>query len=394
MPPEIVKLLVEIWIEYAIGMLFIFARILVRLRLVGLRNFDVDDYLIFLTAALWTTVATIAHVFIVDCGGQHTGILPPDVRAALTPEGVQAYTYGTQMFLFGLSIYFCVVWTLKINMLFFYRRVVKGTWTERLVVPVMGLVVGSFLVIVLTMTLTCRPFHALWQVLPDPGPNCTPQNKVFFITILVFNIVTDACIMMIPIPVVWGIRASIWKQLAIYFCFVLGSFIMMAAILRYTLIFNLNMAGISASWSIREDFVAIIVGQGPMCAPVLRRTFWTGNGQSDSSAKAGNDGGHELGSMPDSTKGSKNGGSSSKKRKDPFSITQIIGTVNESEENMVDKSDKSEAPSTISEMHEPPPEARSGEVMVSRCIEVKRTQHAAAHAQYKNMQKSWYYEVA
>lgn len=194
MPPEIVKLLVEIWIEYAIGMLFIFARILVRLRLVGLRNFDVDDYLIFLTAvsavhrsakhcaevrrrleadfqlqALWTTVATIAHIFIVECGGQHTGILPDDVRATLTPEGVQAYTYGTQMFLFGLWIYFCVVWTLKVNMLFFYRRVVKGTWTERLVVPVMGLVVGSFLVIVLTMTLTCRPFKTLWQVLPDPG---------------------------------------------------------------------------------------------------------------------------------------------------------------------------------------------------------------------------------
>lgn len=179
----------------------------------------------FRLQAVWTTVATIAHIFIVECGGQHTGILPDDVRENLTPEGVQAYTYGTQMFLFGLSIYFCVVWTLKANMLFFYRRVVKGTWTERLVGPVMGLVVGSFLVIVLTMTLTCRPFKTLWQVLPDPGrksshilphqralwclpltsfswpANCTPQNKVFFITIVVFNIITDACIMMIPIPV-------------------------------------------------------------------------------------------------------------------------------------------------------------------------------------------------
>jgi hypothetical protein len=140
--------------------------------------------------------------------------------------------------------------------------------------------------------------------------------------------------------------------------------------------------------------VAIIVGQAPMCAPLLRRTFWSGNGQSHSSAKAGNDG-HQLGSMPDSAaRGAHGSSKNGKKRKDPFSITQIIGTVNESEENMVDKSDKSEAPSTISEVPEPPPAARSGEVMVSRRIDVKHTQHADAQAQYKDMQKSWYYEVA
>jgi hypothetical protein len=145
--------------------------------------------------------------------------------------------------------------------------------------------------------------------------------------------------------------------------------------------------------------VAIIVGQAPMCAPLLRRTFWIGNGKSDSSGKAGSNG-HQLDSMPD--RGAHGSSKTGKKHKDPFSITQIIGTVNESEEDIVDKSDRSEAPSTISEVPEPPqhPVTRSGgmgpgEIMVSRRIDVtEHTQDADAQAQYKDKQKGWYYEVA
>ena len=31
--------------------------------------------------------------------------------------------------------------------------------------------------------------------------HCVPQNLVFFLVILVFNLLTDICIMLVPIPV-------------------------------------------------------------------------------------------------------------------------------------------------------------------------------------------------
>lgn len=79
------------------------------------------------------------------------------------------WTYGSQIFLFGLSGYFIILWTLKFNMLCFYSRVVRGLWTEKFVKPLMVLVALSAVAIIFTLALTCRPFHHLWQVWPDPG---------------------------------------------------------------------------------------------------------------------------------------------------------------------------------------------------------------------------------
>lgn len=130
------------------------------------------------------------------------------------------WAFGSQMFLLGLTGYFIILWTLKFNMLCFYRRVVRDLWTEIFIKPLMLLVAFSGAAIILTIALTCRPFHHLWQVWPDPGRTvdfipvalrpklilifsgqCEPQNLVFFVVILTFNLVTDICVMLVPLPV-------------------------------------------------------------------------------------------------------------------------------------------------------------------------------------------------
>lgn len=73
------------------------------------------------------------------------------------------WEYGSQIFLFGLSEYFVIIWMLKFNMLFFYRRVVRNTWSEKFVIPVMCFIGVTFVAVVFTISLTCRPFHHLWQ---------------------------------------------------------------------------------------------------------------------------------------------------------------------------------------------------------------------------------------
>jgi hypothetical protein len=40
----------------------------------------------------------------------------------------------------------------------------------------MGFILASAVAVILTFTLTCRPFHKLWQVYPDPG--CTSKSQI------------------------------------------------------------------------------------------------------------------------------------------------------------------------------------------------------------------------
>ena len=72
-------------------------------------------------------------------------------------------------------------------------------------------------------------------------------------------------------------------------------------------------------WSIREDFVAVFVGQAPMVYPIFKRRFWTET-VSSSSAPKSNEASYEMDKMKDS-KMSK----TSKKSKDPYSISRIVG---------------------------------------------------------------------
>ena len=49
---------------------------------------------------------------------------------------------------------------------------------------------------------------------------------------LVMNVVTDACIMAIPAPVILRVKTTAWRKVALIIMFGSGLFIMTAAVLR------------------------------------------------------------------------------------------------------------------------------------------------------------------
>lgn len=331
--------IVEIFTLYSIGTCMVIARVVSRTKLVGVRGWHPDDYLIFVSWSLYTAVTVVAYVFIMGAGGKHTSLLTHEQRRLMPAAEVPAWQYGSKIFMLGQMLYASIVWSLKFNMLFFYRRICRGLWVEKLIIPAIGLVAVTGTAILLIFTLTCRPFYKLWQVWPDPGDHCVPQNYVFFLSVLIMNMTTDLAILLIPIPVIAPLKASITKRLGLYVLFGMGIFCMLAAILRVVFVFELNESGISAMWSIREDFVAIFVGQAPMVRPIFSRSFWTGgDGTYASGSKAksyGNRSGNiELDSDPNHSKGhhSVSALASSKKKKDPYSVTQIMS---ESQEEIV-----------------------------------------------------------
>ncbi|RYP33636.1 hypothetical protein DL767_004685 [Monosporascus sp. MG133] len=153
---------------------------------------------------------------------------------------------------------------------------------------------------------------------------CQPQSTVNMVPPLVMNVVTDLLIMAFPAPILIKVNTTIWKRIGLLALFGGGFFIMVAAILRVTMVLLLKNGPVAAIWSCREDFVAIVVGQAILVRPMFTKTFWTGKysaGQGNSSRPSKNSGNIGV-SFEMSAKRSRKS-----KTRDPFSVTAALATV-------------------------------------------------------------------
>ncbi|ODH38402.1 hypothetical protein ACO22_02353 [Paracoccidioides brasiliensis] len=275
--------LIETWAEFSVGSCIILLRVFTRLKLAGFRGLQADDYLIIPAWFSYAAMTAMAHI--VGYAGD-TGNIPAAQRASMSDEERALRSLGSKCFMVGWYTYIGLIWTLKMNMLFFYKRVVNGLWVEKYILPAQLLVGATGVSIMFLLGLTCRPFHKLFQIYPDPGPLCTPQSLAFLIPILLMNISTDLMIMAIPLPVLAKMRVSTGRRLGIFILFGAVIFIMIAACLRVYFVIALKTGPTAAIWSCREDLVAVFVGNAPLIRPLFSRKLWLG-GYKNSRTPAG-----------------------------------------------------------------------------------------------------------
>ncbi|KAK1758741.1 hypothetical protein QBC47DRAFT_457169 [Echria macrotheca] len=306
--------LIETWVLYSVGSLFIFARVVCRWRLIGVENFKADDYLIILAWITYTVMTVAAHI-VGGHGDLHA--LTVDQRQQLSlapPEAAEPFVTGTVWFCVGVATYITFIWLLKINMLILYQRVVNGLWVEKFIIPTMGLVGLTYVAIMMILFLPCRPYDRMWIVFPDQGEFCKPQSFLNMVPPLVMNLITDLCIMAIPAPVILPVRTTVWRKIGLVFLFFAGFFIMTAAILRVVFVLVLGDGPTAAIWSCREDVVAIVVGQAILVRPVFSKKFWT----------------HDFATPSEPLSLHKRSGL---RRKDPFSVTAALASANSDPES-------------------------------------------------------------
>lgn len=265
--------LVEMWTLYAVGSLLIFLRVATRWRMVGIQGFKPDDYLIWFSWIVYSVMSVAAHI----CGVHadlHT--LSLEQRRTMTEEEAAPYVWVTQWFCAGVATYIVFIWSLKFNMLFFYQRVVDGLAVDKFIKPSFALVSCTFVSVICILFASCRPYYRMWTMYPDQGANCEPQAELYMLPALIMNIFTDLCIMAIPAPAILTVRTTLQRKISLVIIFSAGIFVMIAAILRVSMVLVGGDGGTAAIWSCREDFVAICVGQAPILRPLLTRRFWTG----------------------------------------------------------------------------------------------------------------------
>ncbi|RMJ21184.1 integral membrane protein [Aspergillus sp. HF37] len=216
-----------------------------------------DDWLICL-ALFWDWVL---YGLFVGCRinglGKHRAVLPPQKVAVFS-----------ELLYFFQIFYVLAPPTVKLSLLFLYRRIFEHSRFLRLVYAMIALVSVWAIIMVFLAIFNCRPISAFWT---HKG-SCF-DFKQFAIGYAVVNIVTDFAIWLMPIPDVWKIQLPTPQKIALSLIFALGLFDCAAAMARLFLSM-LVLGQYDSTWLYAPGYMWSIIevstGITCTCLPTMR----------------------------------------------------------------------------------------------------------------------------
>ncbi|KAK6199629.1 hypothetical protein LQW54_010011 [Pestalotiopsis sp. IQ-011] len=267
----------EAWTLLSLGLVVIGIRVYVRWTQVGPSKFQLDDYLMPLTGLVFTAETVAAYLVGALFDGLTNSYMTDEERAALDPNSEEYYNrqWGSKIQVMGWSFYAAILWLLKACIAIYYSRLTSGLVHLRLRVRAAYVLIGvTYLVVSLSILLGCQPMNKYWQINPDPGNLCQPTNsKLYVLAVLIPNIITDAYLLSIPLPLLWTVNID-WRRKATLMILFSGAvFVIMASTIRAVLILTSGVEGAvtGSEWACRETFVAIVVANLPIIQPLLRK---------------------------------------------------------------------------------------------------------------------------
>ncbi|KAL7781202.1 hypothetical protein V8C43DRAFT_298834 [Trichoderma afarasin] len=268
---------VEAFTLLAVGIAITVLRTFARVRFAGWRGLSGDDYLAWVAILFYIAETCLAYSVGNAANGLANNNMTDEQRAALSPDDPEYHlrVLGSKIQIAGWSTYSTLLWTLKTSLLIFYIRLTDGLAKHYRVRIYIGFafLAASYIVVALNLYLSCRPFHKLWQIYPDPGNVCQPavSNQIIWVY-WAFNVTTDLYIISIPLPMLWTTTLKPWRKIGLIFLFSGGIFVVVCATLRCALIVldTANGAQLAGSWAVRETFVAVVTSNLPMLVPLLK----------------------------------------------------------------------------------------------------------------------------
>ncbi|KAF5568005.1 integral membrane protein PTH11 [Fusarium napiforme] len=304
--------IIESWTLYVFGTLILFSRFAVRFKTVGWRGLQGDDFFSFLVLIFYAIDAFTVHLIYYLGTNIEAGVAAKShsqylsdfyakrseliIIKALTKDEIHEYETGSKLELAAWYAYTALIWSLKGTMLCFFSRMTIGTWHNMFVKTVSILCALSYLAVFLTITFGCFPTQKNWQVVPDPGEKCSFKMQNFLVT-TVLNVLTDALILGIPMPLLWKLQVPFRKsvspplprnpsntprKLVIGLLLSSGAFVIAAAITRVVLTLSANPSALTINaWGVRETIVGILTVNIPILRPIFSKSFWNGNAPSE-----------------------------------------------------------------------------------------------------------------
>ncbi|KGO76622.1 hypothetical protein PITC_091450 [Penicillium italicum] len=199
--------------------IFSFLIIVVRLcgRYIRVERFFTEDKVMMIAVIPLFIRMVLVH-FVLVLGTNNTTI------TGLSEEEIANRELGSKLVLAARIFYAIYIWTAKVTVCEFLKRVTGLTWrrSTSLFLRFISFFLLSTLVAVVIATLAeCQPFYHYWQVTPDPGPTCR-SGYVNLITMGTCDVVTDLLLVAIPVPIILMVQMPIQRRIALASLFCLS----------------------------------------------------------------------------------------------------------------------------------------------------------------------------
>ncbi|RHZ45090.1 uncharacterized protein CDV56_101715 [Aspergillus thermomutatus] len=270
---------VEAWTLLSLALATILVRISVRWKLVGPAHFQLDDYLMPLAGIFFTLETVAAYLVGANFEGLTNSYMTPEQRAALSPDSREwsNRVAGSKIQVIGWSLYVAILWLVKFSLTVFYSRLTTGLQHLPTRVRLAYIILAvTYFATELSILLSCQPFHAFWQINPDPGNLCQPTNsRVYVFVVVVLDVLTDIYLLLIPLPLLWQVKIGLKRKIPLMALFSGAAFVITAAIIRAVMITTSGPEGAVAGskWACRETFVSVVVSNLPIIQPLIRKGF-------------------------------------------------------------------------------------------------------------------------
>ncbi|KAF8250531.1 hypothetical protein K440DRAFT_165678 [Wilcoxina mikolae CBS 423.85] len=252
--------LVVAYIVYAVCTILIIVRLYATWT--RSRQWKEDDYWMILALVILTTHA-VAAVLVLEYKTSNV-----DYPERLPPEEVRRRELGSKLVILTRTCYAVFIWTMKFCVLSFYSRLVEQLrHYQRFISPIWWLLVATFTGSILSTYLECRPFNHYWQVVPDPGHQCTYSEGQLYTT-GACNLFTDIVLLGFILPIIWRLNLPLRTKLHIASLFSLGIIVMIITIIRLPFVVR-NQA--LQQWRTMFANVEILASCIVTNAPVLYR---------------------------------------------------------------------------------------------------------------------------
>ncbi|KAL1646608.1 hypothetical protein SLS58_003194 [Diplodia intermedia] len=265
----------EIWGLFIFGCIVFSLRFIVRLRTVGITNLSGDDYF-----AMCAWVFFTVDAIVVDRAyryGTNVDFSEAEYEAMTSAE-LHSVSKGSKYELVAWFSYSALIWSMKATMLFFYRRLTFGLWQQRLVRYLTLSCALTYIGVLVTITLGCRPFAANWRNIG---------------VVAAFNVATDVALLSVPLPLLWRLQVPARQKCVVAAFLLTGVFVVAAAVVRVVATLGAAPSTTTVNlWGVRETIVALVCVNAPMLRPLFVRRFWAREpwrSGSSSSAGAGGD---------------------------------------------------------------------------------------------------------
>ncbi|KAM7186715.1 hypothetical protein V8F33_011638, partial [Rhypophila sp. PSN 637] len=268
---------VVIWTLYAIGVCTTVLGTYARIKMVGVRKLQWDDYLVWLAVVFYTIQTTLGYEIGNLAHGLANNGMTEEQRASLSPADpeYQMRVIGSKIQVAGWSIYSTLVTLLKLAMAVFFLRLTSGLGHLYRLRVYIGfvLIVGGYVASIIAIFASCQPLSKNWQIYPDPGQYCYPATAPTTVrSSFVSNVISDVYLILIPVPLLWGSRLRFLEKLLSTLVLGAGVFVLVCATVKTVFIVtdDVNGAELAGAWGTREAFVAVIVTNLPMVFPLLK----------------------------------------------------------------------------------------------------------------------------